>query len=359
MGAVHAQRLERWLGGPEVIEEISRQMEHWYGPPIPVGNVPGRVYATRGGDFVGAIRGGYFASLGDLLVERARRALRKQSNTLHTGFASLSDLISEATTGGKRQAPFFNKVGTLAVTAAQSSLWNVGAFPAAGGAPAARPGGAVPTNATTGALAPVTDPAGSDTLHFLTATVRASTAPNCLLMYDRTFHASAINHNTAAAQTITGVPTRYTGTAAAGVAAFLEVTTVLTTTAHNITLQYVDQAGNAAENASALAGIISSAVTRIPHTPWFIPLNAGDTGLRNATQITFSAAAASGVSNFVMAKPLVWIPQQVAGVPYIVDGINSAFNLAQVLAGACLAFLELKSVATATTYDGQIILCSG
>lgn len=361
MRHTHSQRLERWLGAAAV-EDMSANMRDWYGPPIAVGNVPGRVYATRGGDFVGPIRGGYFASLADYATERAKRVLRnaarRQSSTLNTGFASLSDLISEATTGGKRQDIWYGKAGTLAVTAAQSSLWNVGSFPAAGGTPAARPGGAVPTNATTGSFVQ-TDPGGSDTLHLVTMVSQGSASPNTLILYDRTFHAGTINHNTSAAQTVTGVPTRYATTTSPGVFAFLEVTTVLTATAFNITLQYTDQAGAAAENAPSLAGIVSSAVTRIPHAQFFIPLNSGDTGLRTITQITFSAAAASGVSNIVMGKPLAFIPQPASAAAVVMDGINSAFSLVQVLTGACLAFLELKGTASATTYTGSVIMVAG
>jgi len=216
----------------------------------------------------------------------------------------------------------------------------------------------VPDNTTTGGLQQ-TDPSGGDTLHFTTAFAQGSAGPSTLLLYDRIFHASAINHNTAAAQTITGVPTRYATTTSKGNFCFLEVTTVLTATVFNITLQYTDQDGNAAENAPSLAGIVSSAVTRIPHAPRFIPLNSGDTGLRTVTQVTFSAAAASGVSNLVMGHPLAFLPCPIANSMVVLDGINSAFNLVEILTDACLALIEMKGVATATTYNGQVIMVSG
>ena len=326
----HAGKVARWFGEAQ-LDSLVENSRGFYAP-IPIANIPGDLFAYDG-EIYGAIKGG-------------------------TGFSSLSDLISEATTGGKRQDIAFYKTGSVTNSGGYADLWNVGSFPAAGGTPAARPGGAVPTNATTGSFQH-TDAAGSDTLHLTTAFGMGSTAPNTLLLYDRIFHASAINHNTAAAQTITGVPTRNATTTSPGNFAFLPVTTVLTATAFTITMQYVDQAGNTAENAAALTGITSAAVGRICHAPWFIPLNAGDTGLRNATQITFSAAAASGVSNFVMGHPLAFLPCPTANLPFVLDGINSAFNLINIGTGACLSLLELKGVGSATAYSGQLILVSG
>lgn len=326
----HTQRAENWLG-KECLQHVIDGSKGLYSA-VPVANVPGRVFAYDG-ELYGTIQGG-------------------------TGFSSLSNLIEEATTGGKRQDTLFSKAGTLAVTASWASLWNVGTLPSAGGTPAARPGGAVPDNTTTGGLKQYS-PTGTDTQHLTTAFAQSSAAPNTLLLYDRIFHASAILHTVNTAQTVTGVPTRYTSTEAKGNSAFLEVTTQLSNTAHTITMTYVDQDGNTAEAAAAISAIQAAAVTRIPHTPYYFPLNAGDTGIRNVTQMQMSVALAAGVSNLVVCHPLAFLPCPVANTMTVMDGINSAFNLVEVKAGACLAFVEIKGVATATRYDGQVILVSG
>lgn len=327
--AVHAAKIERWLGREQLASLLanSRGFRH----PVPVLNVPGAVLAYDG-DLVGGMGGG-------------------------AGFSSLSDLIAEATVNGKRQDWFFSKAGSLAVSGAWASLWNVGNFPAAGGTVPAIPGGAVPTSATTGAI-PFTNAASGDTLHIITPGGMGSAAPNTLLLYDRIFHAGSVLHTTTGNQSVTGTPNRYTGTSSPGNFAFLEVTSALGTTAHNLTMTYVDQSGNAAEAAAALAMVTSSAVTRIPHTPWFVPLNSGDSGLRNVTNIAFSAVS-SGTSAIVLGHALAFLPQPVANSWVVLDGINSAFSMVRVLDNACIAFLELKGVATATTYHGHLILVSG
>jgi hypothetical protein len=238
-------------------------------------------------------------------------------------------------------------------------LWNVGTTPAAGGTVTARPGGAAPIRTTTGALSQ-TNAAAGDTLHFTTLYSQASAAPNTLLLYDRIFHAGSIDHTINTAQSITGVPTRYDTTTSPGNFAFLEVTSALGATAQNVTLTYMDQDGNTAEAAAAIAIIASSAATRICHgPPYFIPLNATDTGLRKATDVTFSAANTGGTSALVIGHRLAWIPQNKADEMQVMDGINSNFNLRRIFDNACIAFLELKGVATATNYNGSADLLSG
>ena len=75
--STHAGRLERWLGAEETAR-LSDAVRDWYGPPIPLAGVPGGVYARKGGDFVGPVEGGRFASSFDYARDRLRRAERQQ-----------------------------------------------------------------------------------------------------------------------------------------------------------------------------------------------------------------------------------------------------------------------------------------
>lgn len=143
----HSDRLDRWLGAGQT-EVYSAMFRDWYGPPVALAGVPGAVYVAKGGDFVGPIRGGGFANLIDFAEQRTRRIWRqwlaRQRRTANAGFSSLSDLISEATAGGKGQLRPFLKAATTATTAGNAfSCFNVGTLPAAGAsaarlAPAAR-----------------------------------------------------------------------------------------------------------------------------------------------------------------------------------------------------------------------------
>lgn len=272
------------------------------------------------------------------------------------GFASLSDLIAEAS-GGKRQDIRFHQIGTAGVVARSNSLWDVGPLPAAGGVGGAAPGGTVPDETTQGGLKQ-TDPAGGDTLHFVSAWVQANFANTLLLTDKLMFGTQSLNATNTA---WTGVPTRYTSTAdASGNFFTCELTTVMNGTATNLTVTYVDQAGNIAEAAPAVALTVSTPDNSLPLlTNGILPLNTGDVGLRNFTNVA-SSGANTGVANMCVHHAIAVMPVPVVNVWTGQDGINSAFNLAEVKTNACLSFLEMTKPATnATTYSGHVLFVSG
>ena len=189
-------------------------------------------------------------------------------------------------------------------------------------------------------------------------------ATNLLLLYDRLWdmtHTMTVDPRTV---DTANLPTRYqTAALAPGNFVSGEVTTVLPAATPTITFSYVDQDGNATAAGPALSTIASAAaVNSVPFTApnWKYPITAGDTGVRSITNVDLSAAMASGVVSWFIGHPLCWIPQPLANTAYIVDGINSAFNLVEVLDVACLAFLEIAKGATgATNYWGNLALVSG
>lgn len=332
--------LEKWIGR-ECTENISNAMKNWYGPPIPIASTFGLAYALPGGDFMTSIRGG-------------------------AGFSSLSDLISEATTGGKSQMLCFTKAGTAGVAGRSNSLFNVGAVPAAGGTGGTTGTGRACTRTTTGALTQA-NAASGDQLHLTTMTVQASVAGQMLLMYDRLWdmtHTMTVDPRSCDAA---NVPTRYQ-TAALAPGNFFsgEVTTVLPAATPTITLDYVDQDGNNVTGPALSTIASAAAVNTVPFTApnWFYPLASTDTGLislqNGANAINLSAAMASGVVTWYIGHPLAFIPVPLANTPVILDGINSAFNLARIYDDASICFMEIaKSATTATNWWGAVQVVSG
>lgn len=369
--STNASKLERYLGKDEV-ERISSAMVNWYGTqPILVGNVPSArgVRVGRGGDFVGRIDDGDFVSLGERCLDRANRALAKvggrQATTMNAGFASLSDLISEATTGGKKSDYFFSKAGTLGVVSVTNSLWRVGPMPAAAAAPSNAPAGNVPTNATLGAL-PLRNPSvGGDTQHFVRSDTLATVAANTLLMYDRIFEVNK-TMSSLALESITGSPNRYqaitnTPDSADGNFLFFEVQVALANTGHNWNAVYTDHDGNTGVALPQLTGNAQAIANRLDHplSQWFAPLASGDVGIMKLESVTCSASLTGGIA-CVIGHPIAFLPMPVANMATIVDGINTAFNLARIFDNAALAFLEItKPATTATTYNGCITTVAG
>lgn len=368
---VHSQRLETWLGRDEV-EHISGAMlghnggPRWYGPEIAVSNVPGRVFATADGDFVGDLKGGQAACAVQYFVDRLKHAYKKWERRQHRqfgAFSSLGDLIAEAT-GGKRQEFPFVKTGTTGVVGVSNTLWGVGAMPSAGAVASAAPGGRAPTKATAGAL-PFANPTGGDTQHFVSGFPLA-TVINTLLLYDRIFDVVKAA-SSSATEAVTGVPTRYQSTTQGaadyigGNFLFVEQFSALAATAHNWTAcLYTDDAGNASQTLPSLASPGTALINRLDHAGWFAPLAVGDTGIKELDQMQCSAGTITGNANFVIGHPIAWMPCPIANVVCIMDGINTAFNLARIFDDACLAFLEVyKPTTTATQYTGTFTTVSG
>jgi hypothetical protein len=363
MKPTHSGRLERWLGA-EVTQQLSDTVKDWYGPPIAIAGVPGHVYACKGGDFCGPIKGGYFANLADFATQRYNRIIREYTRrnryTLH-GFSSLGDLISEATTGGKSQNLMFSKVATTATTVGNSfCMRNVGNYPAARGVGAAS-GTGVACTSTQGGM-PFTNAAGGDTLHVTNITAQATAVSSLLLfdcLWDMTYnHASSTSTSIDA----NNRPSRYQTAALAPGNFFSSEITTQPVTAHNMTVTYVDQDGNTAEAATAFADSLGVAGrSDVPAGQWFMPINSPDTGLRYVTIIAQNTTSSvTGASTWFIGHPLALVPIPIANVPFIYDGINSAFNLERVYDGACLSLMTPQIATTGgITYNGFIRLVSG
>lgn len=376
----HSDRLERYLGKAQV-EALSRGMRDFYWP-VPVDGVPGRVFAMPGGDFTGEIRGGQECSAVDraaAIMVKARKSrlfLAGLSRRQSGAFASLSALIAAGTTAGKRFDWTFNKAG-VAATAANSciDLWTLGPQPAAGAAGSAPPAGKVWTAADVGAM-PMVNPTNANTSHFVTGYAMASVVPNTLLLYDRLFSV-AKTMNSIAIEQVSGVPTRYQNTVntandyVGGNFIFPSVpTTILPATAHNWVggvisspnqgMTYKNQAD--VEAALPLAAGVSACVKNgvdLGAMSWFMPLANADLGIKKLVTMQCSAAVATGTIDFVLGHPIAWLPCLTASYVQIIDGINSAFNLAFIFDNAALAFLELpKPAVGATTYTGALTVVS-
>jgi len=364
MKSVHSARLERWLG-KEKIESLSASMRGWYGPPIHLLDCPGSVRVGKDGDFVGPFERGVFYSALDALAEKIKRVNYELTRRdvdgrvyANAGFASISDALLRASSG-YGQTRVFTKTGPTGVVGVTSSLWRLGAVPAAGGAPGAAPGGTAFTSATTGALA-YANPA-SGTNHLVGADVSASVINNTLLLYDLIF-GCAKTMNSTATEAVTGVPTRYQSVTSTdpdyvgGNFLFIQVGgTALAGTGHNWTVcTYLDQA-NAASTFPSLTGNASAIVDRLDHPvqQWFMPLESGDVGVKALTQMQCSALVATGVIWFMIGHPIGFMSMPIINTMMPFDWITNRNQAPRIFDSACLALLEiLKPATTATSYTG-------
>jgi hypothetical protein len=362
--SIHSGRLERWLGADR-IANLQGQMRGWYGPPINLRDCPGSVWIDGNGDFHGNFDRGFFASAADAFWDYLRRLHKATGRAdlayLNAGFASISDALARASSGERLLLNgTVSKTGPTGVVGAASTLWRVGAQPAAGGAGSAAPGGRVPTSVTTGAMV-YANPA-SGTLHLTGADFSASVINNAVMLYDRIFDV-AKTMNSTATESVTGVPTRYQSTTSTnpdyigGNFLFIETFVALAATAHNWTVcTYTDQA-NASSTLPSVTGNSGVIIDRfdMPVNQWFCPLESGDVGIKALTQMQSSAAVATGAINFVIGHPIgvMSFPVINSLLPY--DWLTNRDQAPRIFDNACLALFELpKPATTATTYNGLI-----
>jgi hypothetical protein len=372
-GTPHAGKMDRWLGAANVAH-LSAQFRHWYGPPVPVGGIPGNVWVTAGGEFAGHIDVGNeltHEDLAEAIIRRQERLRFAKASRQHGAFTSLSALIA-ARTGGKSVTVPFSKTGVASnATNNSNDLWSCAGQPAAGSAGAAAPGGTATTNGTTGNWGFTNAVANANTSHFLGGWVLGTVAANSLLIIDQLIRVAKTMASTTT-EAVTGTFSRYQDTVA-GSADYIggnflfpsNPTTVLAATAHNWTVcQYTNQAGSAGQSAPSATGVSACVVHGIDLAAgagsWFMPLASGDVGVKALTQMQCSASVATGTIDFVVAHPIAMLPVWLANQACLTDALTTAIDqLEQVYDNACISAIEVsKPATTATSYSGKLTFCS-
>jgi hypothetical protein len=369
MKLIHDDKIERWLG-PEKVAHLRACMGadkpqwqgRWYGRPICLLDVPGSVWITADGNFVGEFARGGFMSALDSFEDYLRRVWREGGRVQHgyanAGFASISDALARASQGYSQRRQI-NKVGPTGVIGATSTLWRVGPQPAGGAAGAAAPGGTAHVDSDTGGV--LYNNPSSGTLHLVGADFSASVINNSLLVYDRLF--SVLKTASSSTQeNVTGVPTRYQSTTATAQDyigdnfGFIEAFSVLGSFAHNWTVcTYTDQ-GGAASTLPSVTGNNGAIIDRLdqPLQQWFVPLATGDVGIGAWTALQCSVNTVTGSALFCIGHPLGFMSFPVINSLLPFDWLTNRDQAPRIFDDACIAFLEpLKPATTATTYTGR------
>lgn len=151
----------------------------------------------------------------------------------------------------------------------------------------------------------------------------------------------------------------------AGVQCFLTPSVALGAGTPNIQITYTDQDGNAGavtpttlpiSNATSPIGQIEHSGTAAGKFAPFIPLAAGDSGIRLAEQFSYSSTHTSGTTNLVLCRPLLTLPMTTIGVASERDLLNQLPSLPRVYDGACLVWLMYAGAATPVTsnFNGHL-----
>ena len=280
-----------------------------------------------------------------------------------SGFQSQDDMVNEISTNGKFYRTDWQK-STFATTAHTAGLWY--SLMRGGGNPAADTILGTGTNLAFQALSDAVAtasgiPHGGNVgdykvlLNAAAQTAAATTAPCVLMLVDMLGFYPITTVTTTGAQTLNNTVTLPRYTDGAGVQAFLTPSTVMGAATPNITLNYTNSAGTAGKatpvtlpignSAAAVTSIVHSGTGTGKYGP-FIPLAAGDAGIRSVQSINLSASYVSGVLNLMLCRPLLTLPITTLGVTAERDLVNQFASMPRVYDGACLHWLMLAGAAT-------------
>lgn len=272
-----------------------------------------------------------------------------------SALTDLSDIINRVTGGnsGMPEHLFFFKDARVAGAAAgatvagrMTSLWQYAGQPSHGAVPAAV---AVPTNTTDGALKQL-NPAGG-TQKWLLGMTGSASAAGTLYLYDRLLHNGGLSATVTAAQTVGGALTRNTG--GVGNQIWVEIYTLIGTTATTITASYTNQSGVAGQvtQATAFGGTGLREAQRLIQ----LPLASGDTGVQSVQSVTVLATTATAGSFGVnIMKPITNIPLGIIGCGGVRDNIAGLPGIIEIATGACLSFTWLANATVAPQVFGSL-----
>lgn len=290
------------------------------------------------------------------------------------GFSTYDQIIN-ALTSGQRYMAVFTKTNTTAFSVANNwyDLFVVGGQPISGTFTGAASTAVQFTDTSVGALYHAGN-VSTMTKHILSMSVVSTGNTPTVIIYDRvlTYEANAFNAAANHSMTNTLAAARYVSSGQSGMKIMCTVQTVTGATAANLTqLRYTNQAGTTLQSVpttqtmtfipsavaptATLGARVICPITSGQTVPWgpYLPLAAGDSGVRLINDFTTSAAN-TGTFTFTLARPLFTIGIATAGVMAQMDGVYQVASLEQVFDGACLAPLVYVPATTAATITGSV-----
>jgi hypothetical protein len=302
------------------------------------------------------------------------------------GFASFDDFINETTVNGKFWRADWNK-NALPTTAQTAGTWydlscgagNPGSDTAYGGG----------TNLAFQALddtsttSPGIQHGGNvtpDTKHVVNVSgfsAAATTMPAVFMLVDRLGFYPITTTTLTTNQTLDNTTAFPSGrhSSGAGLRAYVVCSSGAATTAMgagtpNISMTYTNQSGTAGKvtptvlpvgtTAAPKGSIVYSGTGAGKYGP-FMPLAAGDSGIRSVQNFQLSATYTSGVLNLVICRPLLTLPMTTIGVAAERDLLNQVPSLPRIYDGANLAWLMYAGAATpvSSAFAGHIDVAWG
>ncbi len=277
------------------------------------------------------------------------------------GFATFQAYVDSARTQARHRS-MVKTAGTQVVNIPYT-WWRTTGMPAAGGVPTVGLGGAVATDKNTvGALEITNAPVGQQNWisRFALGTGTTSTTlRGTFILVDRLAHANITNNQATGnfAPVIDGTARLAAGE---GAQIIMEVTTALSAASNTRTFTYTNEAGTASRVTQNIVTVASAVIDRVPYADFiWVPLQAGDRGVRSIESTTLVAGTATGNYSVALVRPLAYLTTDVFSRPNEREyGAMKQFLL-QIPDNACLYLLQLVTTIGTSPVYGGITVVSG
>jgi hypothetical protein len=257
---------------------------------------------------------------------------------------TLDGLIAALSAGQKRA---LNKASQTSEGAGTwHSLWKAAGNPAAGSNPGSL-AGAIPTDATTGAI-----PFTNATFNYLLRLAASGTVAGTLIIYDRLWHNSTMS-GTVTTDTTLGATPDLTRPDALGANTELwgEIYSAIGASAATLNVKYTDQDGNTGQNATYAHPANAESVGQM----FPLVLAAGDTGVRKATSYNWSVTTGTaGDFGLTILRRIAEIQLSPANAANLADW--AALGLPQIYDDACLAMMVQCTATTTGLLLGSLVI---
>jgi len=239
---------------------------------------------------------------------------------------TMDQLVAGLSAG--QQIPIVKYGSAVSGTPGWASYWIINGQPGAAATPPTG-SGAVPTNATSGAISFVNPSTG---VAYLAGFRGQTGGTTCIILYDRLVHTSGLVGNINTLQTINSASVNRPDSTGIGAELFIEMYAASGSGATNVTISYTNQAGTTGQVATNGSQTIAS----LP-IGQIVPMQlaSGDTGIRSVQSITLSTALASaGNFGITIARKIAVLPSSVQNTASSVDPFG--LGLATIPNNACL-----------------------
>lgn len=272
------------------------------------------------------------------------------------GFTNLDAVINAVSVNLKMQKLQVSKLlPSTTVVYIPHTFWKASGIPAAGSDPAAGLAGAVKCSlATTGAIL-YTNPTGPATMHILSVLLYSVT-PGTFYLVDRLAHANVAN-NQADGDFAPVIDGRDRLAAGEGAMIICEVTGALSAGANTFILTYTNEA-DVSHVTPTITTVASAIVGRVPYASYlWVPLAAGDKGVRTITHWDLASGTATGNFNIVIVKPLGQITVPGASIAGERDFVIEIPSLPQIKDNSCLMLYFVPQAAASAICVGEVRIC--